>query len=162
MHDLRAYMKAVPAVSNQVVSNQLPFLFNIRLMIFGRDLLFFDKGPFKPVDGKSAEYRRGAYMAQSLGRCAARHTAKNFLSGDKGGAFLKGGDLAGDIAGITPGFGCKMSDAQVAAVATYIRNNSGNAVRRSSMAMARCSDCSSRLKKSVSSMGINRSKRTMP
>lgn len=95
MHDLWAYMKTVPAVSNKVVSNQLPFPFNIRLMMFGWDLLFFDKGPFKPVDGKSAEYNRGAYLVQSLGHCAACHTAKNFLGGDKGDAFLQGGDLAG-------------------------------------------------------------------
>ena len=95
MHDLWAYMKTVPAVSNKVVSNQLPFPFNIRLMMFGWDMLFFDKGPFKPVDGKSAEYNRGAYLVQSLGHCAACHTAKNFLGGDKGDAFLQGGDLAG-------------------------------------------------------------------
>jgi len=95
MHDLWAYMKTVPAVSHKVVSNQLPFPFNIRLMMFGWDMLFFDKAKFKPVDGQSAEYNRGAYLVQSLGHCAACHTAKNFLGGDKGDAFLQGGDLGG-------------------------------------------------------------------
>jgi len=95
MHDLWAYMQTVPAVDNKVVSNQLPFPFNIRLMMMGWNLLFFDKTPFVPVANASAQINRGAYLVQGLGHCAACHTAKNFLGGDKSGAFLQGGDLAG-------------------------------------------------------------------
>ena len=95
MHDLWAYMQTVPAVDNKVVSNQLPFPFNIRLMMMGWNLLFFDKTPFVPVADATAQINRGAYLVQSLGHCAACHTGKNFLGGDKGGAFLQGGDLAG-------------------------------------------------------------------
>lgn len=95
MHDLWAYMQTVPAVDNKVVSNQLPFPFNIRLMMMGWNLLFFDKSPFVPVAGANEQIDRGAYLVQGLGHCAACHTAKNFLGGDKRGAFLQGGDLAG-------------------------------------------------------------------
>jgi len=95
MHDLWAYMQTVPAVDNKVVSNQLPFPFNIRLMMMGWNLLFFDKTPFVPVASATTQVNRGAYLVQGLGHCAACHTAKNFLGGDKGGAFLQGGDLAG-------------------------------------------------------------------
>ena len=95
MHDLWTYMQTVPAVDNKVVSNQLPFPFNIRLMMMGWNLLFFDKTPFVPVAGATAQINRGAYLVQGLGHCAACHTPKNFLGGDKGGAFLQGGDLAG-------------------------------------------------------------------
>ncbi|QKZ04231.1 c-type cytochrome [Pseudomonas eucalypticola] len=95
MHDLWAYMQTVPAVDNKVVSNQLPFPFNIRLMMMGWNLLFFDKTPFVPVADASAQINRGAYLVQGLGHCAACHTAKNFLGGDKGGAFLQGGELEG-------------------------------------------------------------------
>ncbi|MGI4838040.1 MAG: c-type cytochrome [Janthinobacterium lividum] len=95
MHDLWAYMQTVPAVDNKVVSNQLPFPFNIRLMMMGWNLLFFDKSPFVPVAGANEQINRGAYLVQGLGHCAACHTAKNFLGGDKSGAFLQGGDLAG-------------------------------------------------------------------
>ncbi|WP_277964316.1 c-type cytochrome [Pseudomonas sp. RIT-To-2] len=95
MHDLWAYMQTVPAVDNKVVSNQLPFPFNIRLMMMGWNLLFFDKTPFVPVASASAQINRGAYLVQGLGHCAACHTAKNFLGGDKGGAFLQGGELEG-------------------------------------------------------------------
>ena len=95
MHDLWAYMQTVPAVDNKVVSNQLPFPFNIRLMMMGWNLLFFDKSPFVPVAGANEQINHGAYLVQGLGHCAACHTAKNFLGGDKRGAFLQGGDLAG-------------------------------------------------------------------
>ncbi|MBD1551095.1 c-type cytochrome [Pseudomonas typographi] len=95
MHDLWAYMQTIPAVDNEVVSNQLPFPFNIRLMMMGWNLLFFDQTPFVPQPGATAQVNRGAYLVQGLGHCAACHTAKNFLGGDKAGAFLQGGDLAG-------------------------------------------------------------------
>lgn len=95
MHDLWAYMQTVAPVDNQVVSNQLPFPFNIRLMMMGWNLLFFDKTPFTPVAGASEQINRGAYLVQGLGHCAACHTQKNFLGGDKSDAFLQGGELAG-------------------------------------------------------------------
>ena len=95
MHDLWAYMQTVPAVNNPVVSNQLPFPFNIRLMMMGWNLLFFDNTPFVPVAGATVQINRGAYLVQGLGHCAACHTEKNFLGGDKSGGFLQGGDLAG-------------------------------------------------------------------
>jgi mono/diheme cytochrome c family protein len=95
MHDLWAYMQTVPAVHNEVVSNQLPFPFNIRLMMMGWNLLFFDNTPFTPIAGASEQINRGAYLVQGLGHCAACHTAKNFLGGDKNDAFLQGGELAG-------------------------------------------------------------------
>jgi mono/diheme cytochrome c family protein len=88
-------MQTVPAVDNKVVSNQLPFPFNIRLMMMGWNLLFFDKTPFVPVANASEQINRGAYLVQSLGHCAACHTGKNFLGGDKSGSFLQGGDLSG-------------------------------------------------------------------
>lgn len=94
MHDLWAYMQTVPAVENKVVSNQLPFPFNIRLMMMGWNLLFFDKTPFVPVASATDQMNRGAYLVQGLGHCAACHTAKNFLGGDST-AFLQGGELEG-------------------------------------------------------------------
>ena len=95
MHDLWAYMQTVPAVNNEVVSNQLPFPFNIRLMMMGWNLLFFDNTPFKPGADATEQINRGAYLVDGLGHCAACHTPKNFLGGDKGGAYLQGGELAG-------------------------------------------------------------------
>ncbi|WP_332847479.1 cytochrome c [Pseudomonas lactucae] len=95
MHDLWAYMQTVPAGENHVVSNQLPFPLNIRLMMVGWNLLFFDNTPFKPVAGVSEQINRGEYLVDGLGHCAACHTSKNFLGGDQGGAYLQRGKLAG-------------------------------------------------------------------
>lgn len=94
MHDLWLYMQTVKPVRNKVESNQLPFPFNIRLLLSGWNMLFFDKTPFKPVAGKSAEWNRGYYMVLGAGHCASCHTDKNFLGGDKSST-LQGGVLAG-------------------------------------------------------------------
>lgn len=93
VRDIKAYLDSLPPVHNAVESNQLPFPFNIRLMMFGWNLLFFDNKPFQHDDKQSAEWNRGAYLVQGLGHCASCHTAKNFLGGDK--AYLQGGSLQG-------------------------------------------------------------------
>lgn len=109
MHDLWAYMRTVAPVSNQVESNQLPFPFNIRLLMSGWNLFFFDDTPFRGDSTQSLEWNRGAYLVDGLGHCAACHTAKNFLGGDAGGKGLQGGLLAGwyapDITGTQHGIG---------------------------------------------------------
>ncbi|MBN3722672.1 c-type cytochrome [Burkholderia sp. Ac-20379] len=95
MHDLWAYIRTVPPVDHAVESNQLPFPFNIRLLMFGWNLLFFDRTPFTAPAGASAQLARGAYLVQGAGHCEACHTLRNAFGGPKGGAFLNGGDLAG-------------------------------------------------------------------
>jgi mono/diheme cytochrome c family protein len=95
MHDLWLYMRTVPPVKHKVVSNQLPFPFSIRALMFGWNVLFFDDKPFKPTPGQSAEYNRGAYLVQGPGHCEACHTGRNFLGGPAGDAFLEGGNLMG-------------------------------------------------------------------
>ncbi|MGF6773978.1 mono/diheme cytochrome c family protein [Paraburkholderia sp. GAS199] len=93
LRDIKAYLDTVPAVNNKVEANQLPFPFNIRMLMFGWNLLFFDNTPFRNDDRQSVEWNRGAYLVEGLGHCASCHTAKNFLGGDK--AALQGGALQG-------------------------------------------------------------------
>jgi mono/diheme cytochrome c family protein len=85
----------VPAVHNDVNSNQLPFPFNIRLGLAVWDALFFKEGPFYPVPGKSAEWNWGAYLSEGLAHCGMCHTPKNFLGGDKTSRKLQGYALQG-------------------------------------------------------------------
>lgn len=92
---IRAYLNTVPAVHNAVRANQLPFPFNIRASLAGWDALFFKPGTFHPVDGKSAEWNRGAYLAEGLAHCGMCHTPKNTLGGDKTGEKLQGYALQG-------------------------------------------------------------------
>jgi mono/diheme cytochrome c family protein len=93
--DLWAYMKTIKPVHQKVISNQLPFPFNIRLMMSGWNLLFFDNTRFKADPTRSIEWNRGAYLVQGAGHCAACHSAKNFLGGDIKSKYLEGGQLPG-------------------------------------------------------------------
>src|SRR4029077_13338311 len=63
---IRAYFNTFPAVRNPVNPNQLPFPFNIRASLIGWNTLFFTPGTFQPNPNKSAEWNRGAYLAEGL------------------------------------------------------------------------------------------------
>jgi mono/diheme cytochrome c family protein len=92
---IRAYLKTVERVQNQVVPNMLPFPFNIRAAMRGWDALYFTAGEFKPDPQQSAAWNRGAYLVQGPGHCAACHTAKSFLGGDRTSEYLRGSYLQG-------------------------------------------------------------------
>jgi mono/diheme cytochrome c family protein len=65
--------------------NGLPFPLNIRYLQAGWRLLFFRPGRFEPDAGKSAEWNRGAYLAQGLSHCGACHTPRNLLGAEQPG-----------------------------------------------------------------------------
>ncbi|HVV79125.1 MAG TPA: c-type cytochrome [Pseudolabrys sp.] len=92
---IRAYLRTVEPVNNAVNRSTLPFPFNIRTAMRGWNMLFFDKGEFKPDPTKSIEWNRGAYLVDGPGHCGACHTPKNVLGGDKTGEYLQGGPLQG-------------------------------------------------------------------
>lgn len=92
---IRAYLATLDPVYNKVVSNQLPFPFNIRLSMAFWNALFFTSGRFEPIAGKSDDWNRGAYLVEGLGHCGMCHTAKNALGGDKASHALQGGALQG-------------------------------------------------------------------
>jgi len=91
--DIFSYLKTIPAVAEPAPANQLPFPFNIRQLMFGWNLLFFNPSPFKPDPSKSVEWNRGAYLVDGLGHCAACHSGKNLLGGNRD--YLLGNDLEG-------------------------------------------------------------------
>ena len=74
---IRAYLNTVPAVQNAVDANQLPFPFDIRAAMRVWNQLYFTPGTFTPNPNKSAEWNRGAYLAEGLGHCGLCHTPKN-------------------------------------------------------------------------------------
>lgn len=93
--DLYAYLKTIAPVHNPVQSNQLPFPFNIRLMMSGWNLLFFDDAPLIEVPHKDAQWHRGRYLVEALEHCAACHTPKNLLGGDASDKPYQGAVLQG-------------------------------------------------------------------
>jgi mono/diheme cytochrome c family protein len=92
---IRAYLATIPPVRNPVVSDQLPFPFDIRMSMIAWDTLFFRDGEFKPDSNKSPEWNRGAYLVAGPGHCGACHTPKNFLGADKRSQALQGGQVQG-------------------------------------------------------------------
>jgi len=92
---IRAYLNTVPAVHNPVKSDQLPFPFSMRWTLTIWDDLFFTPGTFKADPHKSAQWNRGAYLAQGPGHCGMCHTPKNFLGADHTGKALQGYALQG-------------------------------------------------------------------
>ena len=63
-------------------ANDLTFPLNIRPLVAGWKLLYFDDGAFQPDPGQSDEWNRGAYLAEGLGHCGACHTPRNALGAE--------------------------------------------------------------------------------
>ncbi len=98
VQDIRAYLKTIPAVRLKPPSNALPFPFNIRLILVVWNALFFHDQPFTANAAQSDAWNRGAWLVQGPGHCAACHTPKNFLGGDKRAEPLQGDALQGWVA----------------------------------------------------------------
>ena len=92
---IRAYLNTVKPVRNAVVSNKLPFPFDVREGMRAWNALYFRSGEFKPDPTKSAEWNRGAYLVEGLGHCGACHTPKTRLGGDERARAFQGFTLQG-------------------------------------------------------------------
>ena len=92
---LYAYLRSLPAVRRSNQPHDLRFPYNQQLMLAGWRALYFTPGVFRPDNGRSLDWNRGAYLVQGLGHCSACHSARNALgatSGDNsGGDTLSGG-----------------------------------------------------------------------
>ena len=86
--DLYAYLMNVPAVTHRAPQNDVKFPFGWRPLLFGWRTLFFKQGPLAPVEGQSAEWNRGRYLAEAVVHCQECHTPRNFLGAlDKSRAY---------------------------------------------------------------------------
>ncbi|MBV8797189.1 MAG: c-type cytochrome, partial [Hyphomicrobiales bacterium] len=92
---IRAYLNTVKPIHNAVVSNKLPFPFDVREGMAAWNALYFRSGEFKPVPTKSADWNRGAYLVEGPGHCGACHTPKTRLGGDDRARVFQGYALQG-------------------------------------------------------------------
>ncbi|MBZ4691053.1 MAG: alcohol dehydrogenase [Cereibacter sp.] len=92
---LYAYLMTRAPVRAEAQANDLPFPLNIRMMIAGWKLLFFDEGRFAADAAQGEDWNRGAYLAEGLGHCGACHTPRNALGARKAGAEWSGGEAEG-------------------------------------------------------------------
>ena len=106
INDLFGYLKALPASQNDAPDHDLPFPFNIRLVLGGWKFLYFDKGaPHVELANADAELLRGQYLVEGPGHCGECHTPRNALGGFLPGKWLAGGpnpEGEGQIPDITP------------------------------------------------------------
>jgi len=77
LKNLWAFMKTLKPSGRVNKKHDIAFPFNLN---FGQGVwksLFFKKGPFKPVTGKSEEWNRGAYLSVAVSHCGECHTPRN-------------------------------------------------------------------------------------
>jgi mono/diheme cytochrome c family protein len=79
MRDLYAYVRTLPPVAQPSRPHDVSFPFNLRFLQFFWKLLFFTPGPYQPNPSQSAEWNRGAYIAEAMAHCQECHTPRNFL-----------------------------------------------------------------------------------
>ncbi|MBB3947327.1 mono/diheme cytochrome c family protein [Rhizobium skierniewicense] len=107
INDLFAYLKTLPASSNDAPGHDLPFPFNIRLSLGGWKFLYFDKGqPRVELANADAAVVRGQYLVEGPGHCGECHTPRDALGGFVKDQWLAGGpnpEGEGRIPNITPG-----------------------------------------------------------
>jgi mono/diheme cytochrome c family protein len=90
---LWSYLKTVKPVRKSVDVNQLHFPFNLRVMMAGWDMMFFDAKPRADDPAKNPVWNRGAYLVNGPAHCGACHSPKNAFGADRGpmtGAVLQG------------------------------------------------------------------------
>lgn len=89
--DLYAAVMRVPPVSHAAPANRIIFPFNIRLLISGWKNLFFLPRRYQNDPAHSAQWNRGAYLANGPAHCVACHSPLNAL-----GAVVRGRHFAGN------------------------------------------------------------------
>jgi mono/diheme cytochrome c family protein len=80
---LYAYLMTRPAVSAPAQANTIPFPLNVRALQEGWKILFFRSGRYEPDASRSAEWNRGAYLAEGLSHCGGCHTPRDPLGAEK-------------------------------------------------------------------------------
>lgn len=87
------FMHAVAPVDAAPPDTNLPFPFNIRLLMLAWNILFLDRDVFHADPAQSAEWNRGAYLARGLAHCGTCHTPRNLLMAERACSEMGGGEV---------------------------------------------------------------------
>ena len=90
--DLYAYFMTRPAIDSPARDNAMTFPFGFRPLIAFWNVLYLDDTPWQPDPQQSAEWNRGAYLADAVAHCAACHTPRTKLGGPDVKRQLDGGE----------------------------------------------------------------------
>lgn len=92
---LYAFFMTRPPVVAEDKANTLPFPLNIRILQAGWKLLYFHPGPLPTRADRSAEWNRGAYLAEGIAHCGACHSPRNDLGAEIAAEAYAGGLVDG-------------------------------------------------------------------
>jgi mono/diheme cytochrome c family protein len=76
---LYAFFMTRDPVRAETPENRMIFPLNVRGMMAGWDMLYLHPGPWQPDPSRSAEWNRGAYLAEGLAHCGACHTPRDMF-----------------------------------------------------------------------------------
>ena len=94
--DLLAWLRSLPPVAQAQRPHALRWPYDRAAALAVWRALYFRPGSFRPDNGQSAEWNRGAYLVNGLGHCSACHGRRNplgastALADGPGGATLPG------------------------------------------------------------------------
>ncbi|HMS05123.1 MAG TPA: c-type cytochrome [Burkholderiaceae bacterium] len=74
---LWAYFRPVAPASRANAPHQLRWPFGTQTALWAWRKLYFTPGEYRPEPARSAEWNRGAYLAEGLGHCGACHAPRN-------------------------------------------------------------------------------------
>jgi mono/diheme cytochrome c family protein len=95
MQALWTYIRQLPAISNTIPQNTLPFPLTIRSGMAVWQAMYLKQGRFAPVASKDAAWNRGAYLVEALGHCSDCHTPRNIAQGPESAHLLSGAQIEG-------------------------------------------------------------------
>lgn len=90
---LYAFLITRTPVRQTAPDNDLAYPMNLRPLIAGWKLLFFERTRFKPDRSLSAEVNRGAYLVDAVAHCGACHTPRNALGAERDGRLFDGSEV---------------------------------------------------------------------
>jgi mono/diheme cytochrome c family protein len=89
--DLFAFLHTLKPAHRPPTPNRLMFPFNLRFGMIFWNWLYFDKAAPKIPAGAGEDWKRGEFLVNGPGHCAACHTPKSILFGDENEKALTGG-----------------------------------------------------------------------
>jgi mono/diheme cytochrome c family protein len=93
--DIWAYLRTQPPQPTENRPHDVSFPFDVRLTMLPWRALYFNAGPFKPDPAQSAQWNRGAYLANAVAHCGECHTPRTLLGGREDERRFNGGTLVG-------------------------------------------------------------------
>ncbi len=124
IRDLFGYIQTLPKSSNVTPEHDLPFPFNIRLLLGGWKFLYLSDADRVVLNDADQKVKRGQYLVEGPGHCGECHTPRDILGGLKTAEWLGGApnpEGKGFVPDITPG-GKDVGSWSAADIAYYLES----------------------------------------